>query len=86
MKAAVWHGKKDVRVEEREIRELKPNEVKVRVAWAGICGSDLHEYLDPSTLPVDEPDPVTGDQAPLSMGHEFAGVVEEVGKMLLMLK
>ncbi|MCM0599825.1 alcohol dehydrogenase catalytic domain-containing protein, partial [Periweissella fabalis] len=46
MKAAVWHGVKDVRVEEVELKPLKDNEVVVRVAWAGICGSDLHEYLE----------------------------------------
>ena len=42
MKAAVWHGEKDIRVEEKELKALKDNEVTVRVAWAGICGSDLH--------------------------------------------
>ncbi|MCM0598422.1 alcohol dehydrogenase catalytic domain-containing protein, partial [Periweissella fabalis] len=46
MKAAVWHGVKDVRVEEVELKPLKDDEVVVRVAWAGICGSDLHEYLE----------------------------------------
>ena len=45
MKAAVWHGVKDIRVEEVELREINENEVKVKVAWAGICGSDLHEFL-----------------------------------------
>lgn len=44
MRAAVWYGKKDVRVEERKSKDLKDNEVKVKVAWAGICGTDLHEY------------------------------------------
>lgn len=45
MKAAVWYGEKDIRIEERETKELQPNDVKVKVAWAGICGSDLHAYL-----------------------------------------
>ena len=40
----VWS--KDVRVEDREPKELKDNEVKVKVSWAGICGTDLHEYLE----------------------------------------
>ncbi|HIS18344.1 MAG TPA: alcohol dehydrogenase catalytic domain-containing protein, partial [Candidatus Coprovivens excrementavium] len=43
MKAAVWYGQKDVRVEERKCKELQDNEVKVKVSWAGICGTDLHE-------------------------------------------
>ncbi|MFD2629940.1 2,3-butanediol dehydrogenase [Oceanobacillus kapialis] len=80
MKAAVWHGEKDIRVEERELRALKNNEVKVKVAWAGICGSDLHEYEEgPVFVPSEKEDPLTGDTAPLTFGHEFAGVVEEVG-------
>ena len=40
----VWS--KDVRVEDREPKQLKDNEVKVKVSWAGICGTDLHEYLE----------------------------------------
>ncbi|MDX8044361.1 2,3-butanediol dehydrogenase [Gracilibacillus sp. S3-1-1] len=80
MRAAVWYKAKDVRVEEREVPELQTNEVKVRVAWTGICGSDLHEYLHgPLTVPVDEPDPLTKQTAPLTLGHEFSAVVEETG-------
>lgn len=80
MKAAVWHGVKDLRVEEVELRELKEGEVKVKVAWAGICGSDLHEYQEgPVFVPVDEKAELTGEIAPLTMGHEFAGVIEEIG-------
>lgn len=81
MKAAVYHGLRDVRIEEAELKPLKDNEVTVRVAWAGICGSDLHEYeAGPVFVPMETPDPLTGGQAPLIMGHEFAGVVEKVGK------
>ncbi|HLR70383.1 MAG TPA: 2,3-butanediol dehydrogenase [Pseudogracilibacillus sp.] len=81
MKAAVWHGKKDIRVEEVKEKALKDNQVKVKVAWAGICGSDLHEYEEgPVFVPHEAKDPLTNEQAPLTMGHEFAGIVEEVGK------
>ncbi|WP_042147251.1 2,3-butanediol dehydrogenase [Paucisalibacillus sp. EB02] len=80
MKAAVWYKAKDVRVEERDIPALEDNDVKVRVAWTGICGSDLHEYLHgPITIPAEKPDPLTGKTAPITLGHEFSGVVEEVG-------
>ncbi len=80
MKAAVWYGQKDIRIEEKELKPLKDNEVTVRVAWAGICGSDLHEYQEgPVFVPVDAPDELTGEVAPIIMGHEFAGVVEKVG-------
>ncbi|MGL6146081.1 2,3-butanediol dehydrogenase [Macrococcoides caseolyticum] len=81
MKAAVWYGKKDIRVEDREIREMRDNEVRVKVGYAGICGSDLHEYQEgPVFVPVDKEDDLTGGKAPLIMGHEFSGTVVEVGK------
>ena len=52
----------------------------MRVAYAGICGSDLHEYLEgPVFIPVDKPDELTSGQAPLTMGHEFSGIIEKIG-------
>ncbi len=38
MKAAVWHGAKDIRVEDVDLKRTKDNEVVVKVAWTGICG------------------------------------------------
>ncbi len=37
---------KDVRIEEVEVPEVQPHQVKVAVKFTGICGTDLHEYLD----------------------------------------
>jgi len=81
MKAAKWYGKKDIRVEEiANPAAPKPGEVQVKVAWCGICGSDLHEYLaGPIFIPV-EPHPLTGAKAPLVLGHEFSGEVVAVGE------
>ncbi|MCJ7493735.1 MAG: alcohol dehydrogenase catalytic domain-containing protein, partial [Deltaproteobacteria bacterium] len=45
MKKAVYHGIRDVRVEEVEEPNPGPQEVKIRIQYCGICGSDLHEYL-----------------------------------------
>lgn len=45
MKAALWYGKRDVRVEDIEEPKATKNNVKIKVKWCGICGSDLHEYL-----------------------------------------
>lgn len=81
MKAARWHGVKDIRVE--DIPEPSPatGEVKVKVAWTGICGSDLHEYLvGPIFVPVDEEHPLSHDKAPITMGHEYCGTVAELGE------
>ncbi|MDY0407949.1 2,3-butanediol dehydrogenase [Virgibacillus soli] len=87
MKAAVWHDQKDIRIEEVEPKVLKNNQVKIRVAWAGICGSDLHEYQEgPVFIPIDKKDPLTGEIAPITMGHEFSGVVEEVGSEITKVK
>lgn len=81
MKAAVWYGKKDVRVMDvPEPPSPQAGWVKVKVEWCGICGSDLHEYLaGPIFIPVDMPHALTGGTAPVILGHEFSGVVTEIG-------
>lgn len=86
MKAAVWYGAKDVRVEERELRAMNSNQVKIKVAWTGICGSDLHAYHHGIGVQLDTPHPLSGQQAPLTLGHEFSGVVAEVGEKVQGIK
>ena len=71
MKTAVFYGGPDIRVEEREIPEPGEGEVLVRVAAAGICGSDLHYYRGE--------DPWGSAVWPQRIGHELAGVVAAVG-------
>lgn len=81
MKAALWYKAKDVRVEDIPEPIVKDDGVKVKVKWCGICGSDLHEYtMGPIFIPVNAPHPITGEVAPVVMGHEFSGEVVEVGK------
>lgn len=81
MKAAVYYGRRDVRVEEVPDPTVGPGTVKVRVEWCGICGTDLHEYVaGPIFIPApDNPHPLTGQTMPVILGHEFAGTVVEVG-------
>lgn len=81
MKAARFHGPGDIRIEDIPEPALRPGTVKLRVAWCGICGTDLHEYLDgPIFIPAPgHPHPLTHEAAPVTMGHEFSGTVEEVG-------
>ena len=45
MKAAVFHGPRDIRLEDVPEPSVRPGSVKVKVDWCGICGTDLHEYL-----------------------------------------
>lgn len=80
MKAARWHGVKDIRVEDIPEPGPKAGEVKIKVAWTGICGSDLHEYLaGPIFVPVEQDHPLSQDKAPITMGHEYCGTVSELG-------
>ncbi|MDR2178761.1 MAG: alcohol dehydrogenase catalytic domain-containing protein [Synergistaceae bacterium] len=80
MKAAVWHGHRDVRIEEVNRPAASTGHVVVSVRYAGICGTDRHEYVGPNFIPVEKPHRLTGKTAPLIMGHEFSGVIDEVGE------
>jgi (R,R)-butanediol dehydrogenase/meso-butanediol dehydrogenase/diacetyl reductase len=82
MKAARFHGRKDVRIEDIPEPELRPGAVKIAVAWCGICGTDLHEFLEGPIFipPPGRPHPLTGESAPVTLGHEFSGTVEELGE------
>lgn len=69
MKALVWTGKGQVEVQDRPIPDTA-GKILIRVAYAGICGSDLGVYR--GTHPR--------AKAPLIMGHEFSGTVEAIGE------
>lgn len=71
MKAAVYHGPGDLRVEEVPVRKLKDNEVKIQVKYCGICGTDIHIFHGDGGCCDVTP--------PLVPEHEFSGVVAEVG-------
>jgi 2-desacetyl-2-hydroxyethyl bacteriochlorophyllide A dehydrogenase len=74
MKAAVFHGPRDIRFEEVETPTLEEGEVLLRVRACGICGSDLHTYRhgmfeEVLGLPVE-----TGR----ILGHEFSAEIAEI--------
>lgn len=69
MRAAVLHDVGELRVEERPIPQPGPGEVLIRVAVCGVCGSDATEFGRGLVLA----------QPPVTLGHEFAGVVEALG-------
>lgn len=78
MRAAVYHGRRDVRIEERAQPQPKPGEVLVRVTRSGICGTDAAEFeRGPGLFPVERAHPVSGHLGPMIMGHEFIGEVVE---------
>lgn len=78
MKAAILHGVQDVRVDEIQEPLVSNGKIKVKVEWAGICGSDLHVFSH--GLPMEEVHPLTGRKPPLTLGHEFSGTIVEVGE------
>lgn len=70
MKAARYYGIHDVRYEEVEKPVCGDGDALIKVSYAGICGSDLHIYNKGMFI----------QNIPETMGHEFVGVIEEVGK------
>lgn len=83
MKAAVYYGPRDIRVEDVPRPVPGPNEVLVQVRACGICGSDLHTYR--YGIFEDLGMELAGRDGRL-MGHEFAGVVTELGPGVSSLK
>ncbi|KAF2086842.1 GroES-like protein [Saccharata proteae CBS 121410] len=80
MRAARYYGKEDIRIEEIPEEQCGPGQVKVSPAYVGICGTDLHEYLGGPTFAPVTPHPVTGETIPITFGHEFSGVIKEIGE------
>ncbi|PWY81046.1 alcohol dehydrogenase [Aspergillus eucalypticola CBS 122712] len=80
MKAARFHGRGDIRVEEIEEPRCGKGQVKMRPSFVGICGSDIHEYSGGPVLVPEKPHAITGTSLPVTLGHEFSGIVEEVGE------
>lgn len=88
MKAARYYDRGDIRIEDIPEPSVKPGEVGIDVAFCGICGTDLHEYLDgPIFIPAaGHPHPISGESAPVTIGHEMSGVVYQVGEGVTDLK
>jgi L-idonate 5-dehydrogenase len=72
MEALVIHAPGDLRVESVATPALQPKQLRVRVRAGGICGSDLHYFQHGGfgTVRIQEP---------MVLGHEVAGVIEELG-------
>lgn len=81
MKAAVYHGNRDIRIEAMpEPGQPGPDEVILEVLRGAICGTDVSEYLHgPHFTPLKQPHPVSGHVGPMILGHEFVGRIIEIG-------
>jgi|SRR5665213_361386 len=76
MRGAVLYGPRDVRFEERDIPKIiKPTDAIIRLSATCVCGSDLWPYR--GLQPIAQPTP---------MGHEYCGIVEEVGREVRNIK
>jgi threonine dehydrogenase-like Zn-dependent dehydrogenase len=76
MRGVVMHGPGDVRVEQREDPKIiEPTDAVIRLTASCICGSDLWPYRGVEKI-----------DAPLPMGHEYVGVVEQVGDEVRTIK
>jgi len=76
MKAAVWYGGKDIRIEDLPTPKIKDDEVLIKVKAVSICGSDVHAYRGVSKRRI----------PPLVMGHEFSGEIVKLGRTVKGLK
>ncbi|GHE06987.1 2,3-butanediol dehydrogenase [Klenkia taihuensis] len=79
MRAVVYSGPKQVAITDVAERPVGPGQVRLKVAFNGICGTDLHEYYAGPIFVPTEPHPLTGEALPVVLGHEFSGTVTEVG-------
>jgi len=76
MRGAILYGPRDVRFEERETPKImKPRDAIIRISATCVCGSDLWPYR--GIQPIAQPTP---------MGHEYCGIVEEVGSEVTSIK
>ncbi len=72
MRALVYHSPTELRIEDVQRPAVGDSDVLIRVQYCGICGTDIHIYNGEGGSYEVTP--------PLIMGHEFSGIVEQVGK------
>jgi threonine dehydrogenase-like Zn-dependent dehydrogenase len=76
MRGAVLYGPRDVRFEERDVpRIVKPTDIIIRITATCVCGSDLWPYRGIQSI-----------AQPTPMGHEYCGIVEDVGSAVTSVK
>ena len=66
MKAARFYDRGDIRIEDIPEPVVAPGTVGIEVAWCGICGTDLHEFMEGPIFipPCGHPHPISGESAP----------------------
>jgi (R,R)-butanediol dehydrogenase/meso-butanediol dehydrogenase/diacetyl reductase len=81
MRALRWHGRLDVRLDEvPEPGEPLAGQALLQVSSCGLCGTDVHEYLDGPHMIRTTAHPLTRHVPPVTLGHEITGTVLAVGE------
>ena len=79
MKALVYHGNRDLRLESVPDPKAGHGEVLIHVDYCGICATDEEKYLcSPLFISGDKPNPINGKKIPLISDHEITGSIQEV--------
>ncbi len=71
MKATLYEGNKVLSIIDKDIELPKANEVRIKVAYAGVCGTDMHIYHGMMDKRVN---------IPLTIGHEMSGTIDAIGE------
>ena len=79
MKALRYYGNRDIRLEDMPRPEPGFGEVRIKVTDAGLCQTQINEFIEGPYIINSDPSPLTGHAIPLIAGHEFGGTVEAVG-------
>ena len=79
MKALLYYGNQDIRLEEMPQPEPLQNELLIKVTDAGLCQTQVNEFVEGPFIINTAINPMTGKAIPLIAGHEFGGVVNSVG-------
>ncbi|KAI1158347.1 dehydrogenase [Nemania serpens] len=80
MRALRYHGAQDLRLDDLPEPKCGPAQVKIRPAFVGICGTDLHEYRTQTFVPKPgAPHVLSNETAPVTIGHELSGTIVEIG-------
>ena len=81
MKAARFHGRLDIRLEDVPTPLPADDELLLEIAAVGICGTDAAEFANgPTMFPIDHAHDITGHRGPIVPGHEFSGTVVAAGR------
>lgn len=78
MKSAVFYGRHHLKIEEHDMPAMGPHDVLIKVKACGVCGTDVHIYEGDKGAAEVTP--------PTILGHEFSGVIEEVGAEVINYK